>query len=70
MVYHEKYAWIHDPGFLDSIAKTQRDVEKFSENLKQTIDASKQHNNAAILKAQGIIALHNYITRKNYNTTL
>lgn len=54
MVFHEKYAWIHESGFLDSIAKTQRDVEKHTDNLKQSIDASKQQHNAAISKAHGM----------------
>jgi hypothetical protein len=44
MVYTEKYGWMHDPIFMDSLAKMRADAERYSEHVKFSIaEAKKQH---------------------------
>jgi hypothetical protein len=53
MVYNEKYAWMHEASFMDSIGKMETDAQRYSDQLKEKIAEDKKQHTELIQHGQG-----------------
>ena len=50
---HDKYAWMHDSDFLESLIKMRADAERFADSLKQSVENAKKQHQTIMQQNQG-----------------